>query len=70
VTISISLETLITLLTALAGGICWLHRELSKINDKLEKLVTHDLCSERRERCPCVIQMHQLEKEVRDLEKE
>jgi len=61
-TVSLSLEALVSLLVALVTGVIWLHKELARINEKLERLVTHDLCAERRDRCPCVIQMHALEK--------
>ena len=65
-TIAISLEFLLTLITTIVGGVVWICTKLEKINASIARIhtdfVSHSTCKERRESCPCVQQINTLQK--------
>ena len=67
--ITISIEFLLTLITTIIGGIAWISSKLEKINASIAQMhtdfVSHDTCKERQGRCPCVLKMERLEEELK-----
>ena len=67
-TISITIEFLLTLVSTIIGAVIWICSKLEKINSSIAQMhtdfVSHDTCKERQGRCPCVLKMERLEKEL------
>jgi len=54
----------------LFGGFAWISNKLEKIMALIAQIdktsVSHDVCKQRRNECPCVQQMHELKAEIKE----
>ena len=67
-TITIDIGVIATLITAAVGATTWIGNQLSGIRKDINRLretfVSHDMCHERRELCPCVQQLSDIKGQI------
>lgn len=67
-TITIDIGVIVTLITAAVGATAWIGNQLSGIRKDIQQLretfVSHDMCHERRELCPCVQQLSDIKSKL------
>lgn len=70
----IELGTLVTLIGAILAAASWIVSRLEKIATEIATLrieakdyVTHEACHRRRQECPCISAIDDLEKEIKGM---
>jgi flagellar basal body-associated protein FliL len=68
--ITIDIASLVTIIAAILGCFAWVINKLDKIRDAIAALdkssVTHEVCSARREKCPCVKELEEIKKNLKE----
>lgn len=60
-----NMPELIALIGTLLAGFAWISGKLERINTSIAQTVTHDQCSQKREKCPCVKEIHDIKQQIK-----